>query len=125
MSDRKRPEKSVNPGSKPREKDQPEWLDYTDHHAVITLNVPLEVSGVMTSRLEMRRPKLKDRREADRQFGNSREKAEEKEEFMFCNLTDLTPDELNEIDLDDYVRLQRAFQGFLSSAPKRSLGAQS
>lgn len=118
MSERKRPERPVEvPNAKPRKPDQPEWLEYTDTHAVIALNVPLEVSGVKTSCLEMRRPKLKDRREADRQFGP--DKAEEKEAFLFCNLTDLAPDELEEIDLDDYVRIQQAFQGFLSSALKR------
>ena len=123
MSNRERPAKSVEAPAKKRDDNQPEWLEYNETHAIITLNVPMEIAGVKASRLEMRRPKLKDRREADNKFGNSRDKAEEKEVFMFLALTDLAPEELDEIDLDDYVRMQRAYAGFLSSVPKRS-GAQ-
>lgn len=118
-------ERPAKPVEKKRDKDQPEWLEQTDTHAIITLNVPIEVSGVKISQLKMRRPKLKDRREADRQFGDDEHAAEEKELFMFTSLTDMTPDELEELDLDDYVRMQQAFQGFLSSARQRRYGGRS
>lgn len=99
-------------------KDLPDWLEETEGGARITLNVPLKIGGVKTGVLEMRRPKLRDRREADKMFKEN--EAEEKELHLFSNLTDMTPDEMDEIDLDDYVRMQFAFQNFLSSRQMRT-----
>lgn len=94
--------------------DLPEWLEIVEGGAArITLNYPTEVCGVNTSVITMRRPKVRDRKEADKMF--KEHEAQAKEEFIFCNLTDMSPDELDELDMDDYQRLQAAFESFLSS----------
>lgn len=73
----------------------------------VELNIPIQINGVTTDRLVMRRPKLKDARNASKMAGNDRE---EEEIRLFCILIDCAPSDLEELDYADYGKLQNAFQ---------------
>jgi hypothetical protein len=59
--------------------------------------------------IKMRKPKVRDMR-----MVADIENEIEKEIKLISNLTNLTFDELDEMDLDDYKKLQEALMGFLS-----------
>ncbi|MDE2389591.1 MAG: phage tail assembly protein [Betaproteobacteria bacterium] len=73
----------------------------------VKLSIPIQINGVSTDRLVMRRPKLKDFRNAAKMAGKDQE---EQEIRLFCILTDCAPSDLEELDFADYRKLQRAFQ---------------
>lgn len=115
--ERTRPSRSAYDPNKPISPDNhPEWLMYVEKGAAkITIEYPTEFSGVLTDTIVMRRPKVKDRMDAETTY---RDKTDtEKELYFFTTLTDLTPDDIGELDFKDYLRMQAAFRSFLSSAP--------
>lgn len=73
----------------------------------IKLLFPIEINGVKTDRLVMRRPKLKDIRNASKLAGKD---TEEQEIRLFCFLTDCAPNDIEELDYAEYGKLQEAFQ---------------
>jgi hypothetical protein len=102
----------------------PDWLTYIEGGAAkITLQFPITLSGVATDTVTMRRPKVRDRLEADNMFGAGQEG--QREMHFFTSLTELAPEELGEIDLGDYVRMQQVFSGFLPSQHRRRSGEPS
>lgn len=74
---------------------------------VIKLSIPIQINGVTVDRLSMRRPKLKDFRNASKIAGKD---AEEQEIRLFSILTDCAPNDLEELDYADYGKLQDTFQ---------------
>lgn len=78
---------------------------------VITLQWPVTLAGVKTNQITMRRSKVRDRLSSEKE-GKT---AGDTEILMFSKLCSLSPDEIQDIDLDDYGRLQQGFQSFLSS----------
>lgn len=66
-------------------------------------------SGTRITKLTLRRPKVKDLKAAAR-HGSS---AEDREIGLFAILSGLVPEDLQEMDLLDYERLQDAFRGML------------
>jgi len=79
----------------------------------IDLLFPLD-SGI--SYLTMRRPKVRDIRAASKiQGGNV-----EVEIAMFANLCEVTPEDINNLDMADYDALQKTYESFLSSRKKTS-----
>ena len=78
----------------------------------IKLSFPIQINGVKTDRLVMRRPKLKDIRNASKVAGNN---TEEQEVRLFSFLTDCAPNDLEELDYADYGRLQETFQRMVKS----------
>lgn len=92
----------------------PNWVKFVEMGAaVITLEYPIEVSGVTTNSIKMRRPRVGDRMQVEQQFKPSQEA--EKEIFFFTSLTDLSDSELSLLDMADYVHMQMVFRGFLPS----------
>ncbi|QSB03235.1 phage tail assembly protein [Methylomonas sp. EFPC1] len=77
--------------------------------AKVTLQYPLS-NG--TAVLNVRRPKVRDQLVADKTPGSEADK----EIAMFANLCEVTPEEIQELDMADYKKLQAAYSGFLSSA---------
>jgi len=59
--------------------------------------------------IKMRKPKVRDMR-----MVANEENEIEKEMKLISNLTNLTFEEIDEMDLDDYKKLQEALMGFLS-----------
>lgn len=75
---------------------------------LIKLKYPLE-NGIST--LKIRRPKVRDHLAADKVKNIS---DAEKEINLFANLCEVTPAEIEELDMVDYQQLQEAYKHFLS-----------
>lgn len=78
----------------------------------VNLLLPITINGVRTDRLVMRRPKLKDIRNASKVAGKDEE---EQEIRLFSLLTDCAPSDLEELDYADYGKLQETFQRMVKS----------
>ena len=74
----------------------------------IVLEFPFERGGALVSKLEIRRPKVRDLIDAKGKDDR------EKEVALFANLTMCTPDEIGQLDLVDYKALQEAYEDFSS-----------
>ena len=76
----------------------------------ITLEYPVTVDGITFTTLTMRRPKVRDSRDAQRGGGTNADA----EIRMFANLCEVTPATIEVIDMADYLRMQKVYEGFLS-----------
>ncbi|GAK43593.1 conserved protein [Tepidicaulis marinus] len=74
----------------------------------IKLDHPVTVNGTTIRDIKMRRPKVRDELAAQ----TYKEEAE-RELMYFCSLTELTREELEELDLADWGKLQKAFEEML------------
>lgn len=83
----------------------------------IALSWPITVGGVETAELTMRRPRVRDMRAAQEQSGDSGAKYEL---LLLGNLLELTPDEIDLLDIEDYGKLQTALAGFTTPRSKKS-----
>ena len=81
--------------------------------AKIELRYPVEVDGRKLTTLTMRRPKVRDDRDARRIAGDD---DAARELALFGNLCGEAPELIEELDLADYHRLQQAFRGFFEGA---------
>ena len=84
----------------------------------IKLAYPVLIDGDTVSALQLRRPVVRDMLAADKAAGAEAEK----EVRMFANLCEVTPGVIEALDLTDYMTLQEAYRGFLSSGPPRPGG---
>ena len=76
----------------------------------IELDYPVVVSGIETSVLTIRRPKV-----ADILIGEKKGKSDaEKEIAIFSSLCETSPDIIKELDMSDYKKLQQEYESFLS-----------
>ncbi len=82
----------------------------------VPLQFPVEYQGQTYSELTMRRPKVRDQKHAAKA---SKDPAEQ-ELRLLCNLCEVAPDVLDELDLGDYKALQDAFRGFFPEDASRS-----
>ena len=78
----------------------------------ITLDHPITVDGAEVTSLSLRRAKVRDVRIAEKAGGGDAER----EIRLFANLCEVTPEAIEELDMADYLALQKAYQGFLSQA---------
>lgn len=76
----------------------------------IKLTYPLTVNGQEVTALFMRRPKVKDTRAADKAASDDAGK----ELQLFAYLTGCNPEDLEELDMADYSKLQETYSAFLS-----------
>jgi hypothetical protein len=79
----------------------------------ITLRFPIKVDGRETSELLMRRPKVRDMMLSDRPKASDAEK----ELALFASLVGISPDDMQELDMADYLTLQETYRDFLSLRP--------
>ena len=70
----------------------------------------IEIDGAKISVIQLRRPKVRDMLSVEKSVDNDAEK----EIQLFANLSELSPDNLLELDMADYAKLQKAYQDFLS-----------
>ncbi len=77
--------------------------------AKITLARPYTRQGNTLSELTMRRPKLKDHIVASK----ASDVELEGEAALFASLCGVTPEDLSEMDMADYKRLQAVYRDFL------------
>ncbi len=80
-----------------------------EHTKTISLQFPITINSVEVRSLILRRPKVRDQLAA--QSGGSEM---EREIRLFANLTEQTPEVIQDLDLKDYQALQEGFAGFLS-----------
>lgn len=76
----------------------------------IDLTHSIEIDGAKISVIQLRRPKVRDMLSVEKSVDNDAEK----EIQLFANLSELSPDNLLELDMADYAKLQKAYQDFLS-----------
>lgn len=75
----------------------------------ITLDFPVDMEGVQVSVVRMRRPKVRDQLNAQRQANNDPARTEV---FLFALLCDIAPTSLEEMDIADYEKLRDTYAGF-------------
>ena len=78
----------------------------------IELAHPVEADGRTIKVLTMRRPKVRDDRDARRAGGSD---DAEREIVLLANLCDVAPETVHDLDLADYRRLQDAYVGFFQA----------
>ena len=76
----------------------------------IKLQYPLHVNGRELTEIQLRRPKVRDRLAVEKMSANQAEK----EVRFIANLCELAPDEIEELDMADYTKLQETVSGVLS-----------
>jgi hypothetical protein len=76
----------------------------------IELTHSIEIDGEKVGVIQLRRPKVRDMLSVEKSVDNDAEK----EIQLFSNLSELSPDNLLELDMADYAKLQKAYQDFLS-----------
>lgn len=79
----------------------------------IKLFVPVTISGSTYETINIRRPKVRDRLAVER----IKKTDAEKEIALIANLTEVTVEVIEELDLADYNKVQEALQGFLLPVP--------
>ena len=84
------------------------------HEVKIELKNPITVCGEVVTQLTMRAPKVRDILAGEKAFKNP---GAEREIYVMALLCGVTPAIIEELDMSDYVRLQKASEDFLSSAP--------
>lgn len=82
---------------------------------VITLLYPVTVDGTAYTTLTMRRPKVRDERDARR--GGS--DPVDQELRLFGNLCEVGPNVMEELDAADYERIQEAYFDFFPEGSRR------
>jgi hypothetical protein len=76
----------------------------------VKLTSPIKIDGKEVNEINLRRPKVRDRLAVERSnFSDA-----EKEVQLIANLAELPIDVIEDIDLADYAKLQRALSDFLS-----------
>ncbi len=76
----------------------------------ITLNNPITVDGISVSELTIRRPKVRDYLVIERLDGSDLSK----EITLTANLTSVTKEAIEELDIVDYVKAQEILKDFFS-----------
>jgi Phage tail assembly chaperone proteins, E, or 41 or 14 len=79
----------------------------------IKLIYPIESNGSTISEVKIRRPKVRD----IRSIKKSQEPIES-EVTLLSNLCEMTPEEIESLDMEDYGQLQSALQVFLGTSEK-------
>lgn len=76
----------------------------------IELSTSIEINGTEITALRMREPTVADQLAADTVKGGD----SAKELNLFCNLCEVTPEDIKRLTLKDYRKLQEAFLFFTS-----------
>lgn len=76
----------------------------------IKLQYPLRVNGQEVTEIQLRRPRVRDRLAVEKMSASQAEK----EVRFIANLCEMAPDEIEELDMADYTKIQEAVTGFLS-----------
>jgi hypothetical protein len=77
----------------------------------IKLTCPIEISGAVTEEVTMRRAKVKDMRLASANSNGSLDY----ESTLFANLCEIPMEAMDQIDADDYEKMQETYKSFLVS----------
>ncbi len=78
----------------------------------IELTYPLKIAGAEVSVLNLRRPKVRDLEQMDKQSGDIA-----KTVTLIANLAEITPEQVRELDAEDFAVVSEMVAGFLGNAP--------
>ncbi|MEG1825518.1 MAG: phage tail assembly protein [Cloacibacillus sp.] len=87
----------------------------------IDLSYPITIDGTETSVLVMRRPKVVD----TVLFQKSQGTDADKEIKLFSNLCEVTPEEIGQLDMMDYAKLQVQYGNFMAPEPQKETSEES
>ncbi|WP_430318284.1 phage tail assembly protein [Pseudomonas nitroreducens] len=87
------------------EKKIPGWLSLSADVAVVKLSKPVTRNGVEVEDLTLRAPTVRDIRMASQLANND----EDRELYLFAEIIRIGRDELEDLKLSDYQRLQHAY----------------
>ena len=76
----------------------------------IVLKHPVKIDGIEKAELSMRRPKVRDMMASD----GPKTTDAEKELTLFASLLGISPNDLQELDMADYIAIQEVYRSFLS-----------
>lgn len=74
----------------------------------IKLDHPIKIDGATVNEIVLRRPTVKDMRVAR----NSGKNDADQEVTLIANLAQIAPDDVDSLDIADFVKVQKALQGF-------------
>ncbi len=77
----------------------------------IELSYPVRSDGTELRVLQLRRPRVKDHLLISKQGGTE----EDKEVRLFANLCEVTPETIQDMDMEDYKKLQDTYVRFFDS----------
>ena len=83
-----------------------------NERTAIELKYPIQINGTETSVLHMRRPKVRDQLLVEKSGLVGKGDAE-REVLLFANLCEVAPNDIEQIDMSDYKKLQVAYGSFL------------
>ncbi|MBR1734606.1 MAG: phage tail assembly protein [Alphaproteobacteria bacterium] len=81
----------------------------------VELETPIKIDGVQVSELNIRRPKVRDLLAVSKQSGSE----QEREVNLVANLAEVPIETIQDLDLQDYLKMQEILKGFLSPAMQR------
>ena len=81
----------------------------------IELSHPIQIDGTEVRVLHLRRPKVRDQILTKKQGGSE----VEMEVRLFANLCEVSPATIEELDMEDYTKLQDAYTGFFEASLAR------
>lgn len=88
--------------------DLPEYIaEGSDHSLTVSLERGLEISGAKVTSLKLREPTLEDQLTSQKIGENA-----EAEVMLITNLAEVSPDDLRQIKMRDFMRLQEALRFF-------------
>lgn len=87
-----------------------EYIEYSEDKATITLSRPLSIDGTKVPKVTMREPTVRDEMLARKMTGTD---SVDNESTLLANLCGILKEDLQNMSLKDYRRLQEAFLGFL------------
>lgn len=93
----------------------------TSPKVTIELSYPITIDGTETNALVMRRPKVAD----TVLFQKSQGTDADKEINLFANLCEVTPDDINQLDMMDYAKLQEQYGNFIAPEPPKETSEES
>lgn len=93
----------------------------TTPKVTIELNYPITIDATEVKVLQMRRPKVADVILLQKSQGEDAEK----EVKLFANLCEVSPDDIRQLDMMDYAKLQTQYGNFIAPEPLKETSDES
>ncbi len=93
----------------------------TSSKVMIELSYPVVIDATEVKVLQMRRPKVADVILLQKQ----QDEEAEKEIKLFANLCEVSPDDIRQLDMMDYGKLQEQYGNFMAPEPRKENSEES
>lgn len=87
----------------------------------IELSYPITIDATEVKVLQIRRPKVADVMLLQKSQGEDAEK----EVKLFANLCEISPEDVKELDMMDYAKLQEQYGNFIAPSPPKETSEES